>query len=66
MTEPTLLDMTGIGKSFGGVPVLSEVSFAAERGKEFGLAVPQVPFPKSMDEAGRQWTATGDDKPTKR
>jgi len=37
MTEPTLLDMTGIGKSFGGVPVLSEVSFAAERGKVVAL-----------------------------
>ena len=38
----------------------------AARGKEFGLAVPQVPFPKDMAEAGRQWTAGGDDKPTKR
>ena len=28
--------------------------------------VPQVPFPKGMEEAGRQWTATGEDKPTKR
>ncbi|MFO0851030.1 MAG: DUF1264 domain-containing protein [Gemmataceae bacterium] len=37
----------------------------ATRGKEFGLPVPQVPFPKTMDEIGRQWTAGGDDKPSK-
>jgi ribose transport system ATP-binding protein len=29
--------MTGIGKSFGGVPVLSDVSFAIERGKVVAL-----------------------------
>ena len=34
--------------------------------KEIGYEVPQVPFPKSLDEIGRQWTAGGDDKPTKK
>ncbi len=29
-----------------------------------GYKVPQVPFPKNMTDAGRQWTATGEDKPT--
>ena len=33
------------------------------RVKAIGYAVPNVPFPKSMTEAGRQWTASGDDKP---
>ena len=38
----------------------------AERTKHFGLEVPKVPFPKSPDEPGRQWTAGGEDKPTRR
>jgi hypothetical protein len=33
------------------------------RTKEIGFEVPQVPFPQSMEQVGRQWTATGDDKP---
>jgi hypothetical protein len=36
------------------------------RGKELNLEVPQVPQPKSMDDLGRQWTASGEDKPTKK
>ncbi|HVK12820.1 MAG TPA: DUF1264 domain-containing protein, partial [Gemmataceae bacterium] len=36
------------------------------RGQAIGFEVPQVPQPKSVDDPGRQWTATGDDKPTKR
>lgn len=36
------------------------------RGKELGLEVPQIPHPKSMDDHGRQWTANGDDKATKK
>jgi hypothetical protein len=32
---------------------------------EIGLAAPNVPVPANMDAIGRQWTATGDDKPTK-
>src|SRR5665213_1465261 len=37
MTDPVLMDMTGIGKSFGGVPVLSDVSFTVEAGKVVAL-----------------------------
>ena len=37
----------------------------ARRAQEFGLKVPQIPQPKSMDDLGRQWTASGDDQPTK-
>lgn len=36
------------------------------RAKKFGFEVPKVSFPKTMSEVGRQWTNTGDDKPTKR
>jgi len=36
------------------------------RSREIGYEPPQVPFPKSLAEIGRQWTATGDDKPTKK
>jgi hypothetical protein len=36
------------------------------RVKEIGYEVPSVAFPKSLDEAGRQWTSTGDDKPTRK
>ena len=36
-----------------------------KRIKEFGFAVPQVPFPASTDQVGRQWTKDGQDKPTK-
>jgi len=37
MTDPVLMDMTGIGKSFGGVPVLADVSFTIEKGKVVAL-----------------------------
>ncbi|MDR3471061.1 MAG: sugar ABC transporter ATP-binding protein [Devosia sp.] len=37
MSEARLMDMTGIGKSFGGVPVLTDVSFGIERGKVVAL-----------------------------
>jgi hypothetical protein len=36
------------------------------RVKEIGYEVPNVAFPKSIDEPGRQWTSTGDDKPTRK
>jgi hypothetical protein len=36
------------------------------RAKKFGFEVPNVPFPKDLKEVGRQWTASGEDKPTKR
>ena len=34
--------------------------------KEFGLEVPSVPPPKSLETIGRQWTNSGEDQPTKR
>jgi ribose transport system ATP-binding protein len=37
MPDELLIDMTGIGKSFGGVPVLTDVSFGIERGKVVAL-----------------------------
>jgi hypothetical protein len=36
------------------------------RAKEFGLDVPHVSLPKDVSSIGRQWTDTGDDKPTKK
>jgi hypothetical protein len=36
------------------------------RGTEIGLDVPNVPLPQDMNTIGRQWTAAGEDKPTKR
>ena len=36
------------------------------RVKEFGLEVPKVSTPKDMNTVGRQWTVSGDDKPTKK
>ena len=35
------------------------------RAAQFGLAVPAVSPPKNADAIGRQWTDSGDDKPTK-
>jgi hypothetical protein len=34
------------------------------RVKEFGLEVPNVSPPKDVDAVGRQWTDSGEDKPT--
>jgi hypothetical protein len=34
--------------------------------KELGFGVPNVAFPKDITAIGRQWTNTGDDKPTKK
>ena len=49
-------------KQFG----MSTAKVREKRIEAFGLEVPQVPPPKSMDAIGRQWTATGEDKPTPR
>jgi len=38
----------------------------ADRIAKFGMEVPHVSSPKTMDTIGRQWTDTGEDKPTKR
>jgi hypothetical protein len=48
-------------KEFG----VDTAAIRARRGRELGLKVPQIPPPKSTDELGRQWTASGDDQPTK-
>lgn len=49
-------------KEFG----VDTVKLSEKRVKEFGVQPPNVPVPKEMDTLGRQWTATGDDKPTKK
>lgn len=36
------------------------------RCKEIGFEVPQVSFPKTINDIGRQWTDKGDDKPNKK
>ena len=36
-----------------------------ERRKPWGFPVPNLPAPKTMDEVGRRWTATGADEPAK-
>jgi hypothetical protein len=48
-------------KEFG----VDTAAIRERRGRDFGLNVPQVPHPGSMDELGRQWTASGDDQPPK-
>jgi hypothetical protein len=42
---------------------VSAEKIRATRTKELGLEVVQIQQPKSMDEAGRQWTNDGEDKP---
>jgi hypothetical protein len=49
-------------KEFG----VDTAKLSAKRVKEFGVQPPNVPVPKDMDAVGRQWTATGDDKPPKK
>lgn len=72
--EPLLIwSLTGDGQCDPAVVAARDKEFGidtaairARRGKELGLEVPQIPQPKSMDALGRQWTASGDDKPTKK
>jgi hypothetical protein len=49
-------------KAFG----VSTARIREERARAFGLEVPQVSLPKSIDTVGRQWTDEGEDRPTKR
>jgi hypothetical protein len=49
-------------KEFG----VSTAKIREQRIADIGLEVPQVPFASSMNALGRQWTAEGDDVPTKR
>ncbi|HKM80817.1 MAG TPA: DUF1264 domain-containing protein [Candidatus Acidoferrum sp.] len=72
--EPLLIwSLTGDGQCDNAVVAARDKEFGidtaairARRGKELGLEVPQIPQPKSMDDLGRQWTASGDDKLTKK
>lgn len=45
---------------------VSNAKLREVRAKEFGLGMPKVSVPKDMNTVGRQWTDTGDDKPTKK
>ncbi len=74
MGEPMLMwSLTGDGqedpkviaardKEFG----VSTAEIRKHRIEAIGYDVPAVPQPTSMDVIGRQWTATGEDKPTPR
>jgi hypothetical protein len=43
---------------------VSVAEIRKRRVEEIGYEVPRVPFPKSVDQVGRQWTARGPDVPT--
>jgi hypothetical protein len=74
MGEPMLMwSLTGDGqddpkvvaardKEFG----VSTVDVRKKRIEAIGLDAPSVPPPKTVDVIGRQWTASGEDKPTPR
>jgi len=72
--EPMLMwAVTGDGQLDEEVLAARDKEFGVEaaqiresRGQAIGYAVPQVPFPKSRDDVGRQWTDKGADKPTPR
>jgi hypothetical protein len=49
-------------KEFG----VSMARIREERGKAFGLEVPKVSLPRSLDAVGRQWTDEGEDRPTRK
>jgi hypothetical protein len=49
-------------KQFG----VSTAKVREKRVEAIGYKVPRVPLPKSVETIGRQWTATGEDKPTPR
>ena len=44
----------------------STAKIRANRGKAIGLEVPNVAVPKTMNDVGRQWTDSGEDKPTRK
>jgi hypothetical protein len=74
MGEPLLIwSLTGDGQADPKVIATRDKDFNVDTAKvrearlaEFKLEVPKVSQPKSMDYIGRQWTDTGEDKPTKR
>ncbi len=45
---------------------VSKDQIAKHRCRELGFEVPKVSHPRSMDDAGRQWTDEGEDKRTRR
>ena len=72
--EPVLMwALTGDGQDDPAVVAARDKQFGVSiaevrkrRVGQIGLEVPAVPAPKSVDVIGRQWTAAGEDKPTKR
>jgi hypothetical protein len=72
--EPLLIwSLMGDGQADDKVVAARDKEFGVDtakireaRIKEFGMDPPNVPLPKDMNAIGRQWTATGDDKPTKK
>jgi len=72
MGEPLLMwALTGDGQEDKNIIAKRDQTFGvstaairAKRIEDFGLEVPQIPQPKTMDAIGRQWTAEGEDKAT--
>ena len=73
MGEPMLMwSLTGDGQGDTNVIAARDKEFRVktadirkQRIKAIGYDVPAVPPPKDMDVIGRQWTATGEDKPSR-
>jgi hypothetical protein len=74
MGEPMLIwSLMGDGQADEAVVAARDKEFGTStkaiseaRVKAFGMAPPNVPAPTSMDFVGRQWTASGEDTPTKK
>jgi Protein of unknown function (DUF1264) len=74
MGEPMLMwSLTADGQEDAKVIAARDKEFGVttseirkKRIEAIGYEIPRVPLPKSIDTIGRQWTATGEDKPTPR
>ncbi len=74
MGEPMLMwSLTGDGQDAPGLIAardkqlgVSTPQLRKQRGAAIGYEVPAVPRPQDLDTIGRQWTASGEDKPTVR
>ncbi len=74
MGEPMLIwSLTGDGQVDEALVAARDKEFGCStqairetRGTFFGLRVPNVDSPKSYDYVGRQWTNSGEDRPTKK
>jgi hypothetical protein len=72
MGEPRLMwSLTGDGQEDRRVIAERDQQFGVSTSQirerriaSIGFEVPEVPFPESVDTMGRQWTASGPDKPT--